>query len=159
MARVLVPVMPRRYNHNPVGSSTAIVTMRGANPFESGVAGLRRVSTRPGQLAGLGSAGLGDEAPIMGPPSPAATDSGTTPINWAGMAQAVATAAQPLVAAQAARLLPPKITTLTGQYAPQPLPVNPQYMPAPKSKMPYVLIGVGVVGLAAAFFLLRRKKR
>ncbi len=158
MARVLVPVMPRRYNHNPVGSSTAVVTMRGSNPFESGVAGLKRVSSYPGQLAGLGAAGLGD-APIMGPPNPNATDSGTTPINWAGMVQSVATAAQPLISAQATRLLSPQVNTIAGQYLPQPLPVNPQLMQPKSSKMPYVLVGAGVLGLGLVFLLMRRKKR
>ncbi len=159
MARVLIPVVPRRYNHNPRGSSTAVVTMAGHNPFESGVSGLHRISSNPGQLAGLGGAGLGaDPAPVYGPPAPGATDSGTTPINWAGIAQAVATAATPLVAAEAQRLVPSQAARIQGAAATM-LPVNPQISyPKPKSKMPYVLVGVGVVGLAAAFFLMRRKK-
>lgn len=157
MARVLIPTMPRSYNHNPRGSSTTVVTMRGSNPFESGVAGLVRTSRYPGQLAGLGGAGLGADAPVMGPPAPGATDSGTTPINWAGMAQAVATAAQPLIAAQAQRLLPNQAAALTGAGV-QFLPVNPQVMPPKPSKLPYVLVGVGVIGLAAAFLLMRKKR-
>jgi hypothetical protein len=131
--------------------------MRGNNPFEGGVAGLQRISSRPGQLAGLGGAGLGD-GPVLGPPSPAATDSGTTPINWAGITQSVAQAAAPLVAAQAARLMPSQASAIQGAAA-QYLPVNPQLVyPKPPSKLPYVLVGLGVVGLATALILMRRKK-
>ncbi len=160
MARVLVPVMPRRYNHNPRGSATAIVTMKGSNPFESGVAGLRRVSPYPGQLAGLGSAGLGDE---MGPPLPPTSGpatSGTTPIDWTGMVKAAATAAQPILNAQAARLLPRQGVTAVQGVAAQMLPVGVQYpAPKPASKLPYVLVGVGVIGLGAAVLLMRRKRK
>lgn len=75
MARVMVPQMPRRYNHNPRGgSATAVVTMRAQNPFETQLAGpegLRRV--RGVRLAGMGYWGMGDDpAPI--PNIPDASD-------------------------------------------------------------------------------------
>jgi hypothetical protein len=68
MARVMVPQMPRRYNHNPRGgSATAVVTMRAQNPFETQLAGpegLRRV--RGMRLAGMGYWGMGDSTDQSG---------------------------------------------------------------------------------------------
>jgi hypothetical protein len=67
MARVLVPQNPRRYNHNPRGSSTAVVTMKANNPFERALAGPEGLRRVPGaQLPGMGFWGMGDD--------PAATD-------------------------------------------------------------------------------------
>jgi hypothetical protein len=61
MAKVMVPVQPRIYNHNPRGSATAVVTMKGNNPFERALAGPEGlVQVRAGIMPGMGYWGLGD---------------------------------------------------------------------------------------------------
>ena len=156
MARVLIPTYPRRYNHNPKGSATAVVTMKGANPFErtGSREALRPIlrAPRPGGLSGLG------DGPVLGPPSPAATDSGSKPIDWGKIAEATATAIQPLAAAQAARLLPkPVVQSLPGS-APSALPVGYTVLPQPKSKLPWIIGGVGAVAAIGVLFLVLRRR-
>jgi hypothetical protein len=62
MARVMVPQQRRTYNHNPRGSATAVVTMKGNNPFERALAGPEGlVRVQRGILPGMGYWGLGDD--------------------------------------------------------------------------------------------------
>lgn len=161
MARVLIPQNPRRYNFNPKGSSTAVVTMKGHNPFERrpGPEGLAPMTRRVrGSLAGVaGMSGLGD-GPVLGPPSPAATDSGSTPINWAAIAQATATAIQPLATAEAARLLPKAPTIPIPGQTPTALPVGYTVVPKPASKMPWIVGGIGAVAALGVLFMVMRRK-
>lgn len=165
MARVMIPVQPRRYNFNPKGSATAVVTMRGHNPFERTTS---REALQPYMLRSRpgGLAGLGDDAPgtgaMLGPPSPtpAATDSGSTPIDWTKIAQLTAAAVQPLATAEASKLLTKATaSTLPGQTAPKPLAVGAQPIVAkPASKLPWILGGVGAVAAIGILFLVLRKK-
>jgi hypothetical protein len=160
MARVLIPQNIRRYDHNPKGSSTAVVTMKGHNPFERrpGPEGLAPMMHR---VRG-GLAGLGDTAVQYGPPPPpAATPApapATTGINWGAIAQATATAIQPLAAAEAQRLLQRQTAVPMNYTAPSSLPVGYQPVAAPKSKMPWIVGGVGAVAAIGVLFLVLRRR-
>ena len=62
MATQILRTNRRSYNHNPQGSSTAVVTTAADNPFE------RRVSLRTtSMLPGLGSLGVDEPAPAAAP--------------------------------------------------------------------------------------------
>lgn len=159
MARVLIPMNPRRYDHNPKGSSTAVVTMKGNNPFENrnvGRDGMQPMLRR--QRGGL--AGLGDDAVQYGPPSPPATAPATpaSSINWGAIAQATATAIQPLATAEAQRLLQKQTAIPMSSQAPTALPVGYRPAVAAPSKLPWILGGVGAVAAIGVLFLVLRRK-
>ncbi len=148
MARVLMPTMPRSYNHNPRGSSTATVVMKGDNPFE------RRTIMTNSRLAGgalPGMSGLGDAAPAPAPAA-AATD-------WTGVAAALAQAGVQ-IGGQA----------IAAHYAPnQPLStpviqqlqaINPNAQrPQQSSVLPWALGGGALVlGLGVLYLMVRTRK-
>lgn len=166
MARVLVPVNPRSYNHNPRGSATAVVTMGGRNPFEGGAPILvHKGSALPGM------SGLGDTAA----PAPAGATPTSDSSSWitgllSSIVPAITTVGTQLASGRINELYPPQSQNISaqgpqalpGQGGPQQLATGPQsylvYPPAPKSNMPYILIGVGVVGLGLAFMLSKKRK-
>ena len=162
MARVLIPVMPRRYNHNPVGSSTATVIMKANNPFEAPV---RQVSRRSGSLPGMGAIDVNAlQSSAQETLQASATRSG---FNWGEVGTNLAqtgisilgTAGQNIVN----KLVPPPTTTLTAPSAVmipgqpnQGAPAVPYYQQAPApSKLPWILGGVAVLG--GVLFLTMRK--
>jgi len=165
MARILVPVNKRTYNHNPRGSATAVVSMRGRNPFEGSAPVLvHKGSAIPG-MSGIDGLGADGATPTSATPSwmsnllssvvPLATSVGTT------LVQNRMTTLYPpqtqSVQAQGAQMLP-------GQSGPNQLSTGPQsilvYPPAPaKSNMPMILIAVGVIGLGAAFMMSKKKRK
>jgi len=163
MARVLIPVMPRRYNHNPVGSSTATVMMKANNPFEAPV---RQVSRRSGSLPGMGSLDVTAlQSSAQETLQASATSSG---FNWAQVGTSLAqtgidilgTAGQNIVN----KLVPPPSTTLKAPSAIL-LPGQPgagapalQYAQPAPSKLPWILGGVAVLG-GVLFFTMRKPGR
>jgi hypothetical protein len=151
MARVLIPVNPRRYNYNPRGSSTAQVTMRSDNPFERPT---QLMNASRGMLPGMGF--IGDDA------APAPADTG---IDWTKILTGVATAATPvaqqviqnriqqLYGPKPAALVGPTMSLLPGQTGAA-LP-----RPAPKRSILPWAIGGGVLLIGiGALFMLRKKK-
>lgn len=161
MARVLIPVMPRRYNHNPVGSSTATVIMKANNPFEAPV---RQVSRRSGSLPGMGA--LDIVAPLQ-TASQDALKAGATSggIDWSSLATTglqtginiLGTAGQnvvnKLIPPASQPLSAPQSVLLPGQ--PGAPPVAYIQTPAP-SKLPWIIGGVVVLG--GVLLLTLRKK-
>jgi hypothetical protein len=158
MARVLIPITPRRYNYNPRGSSTAQVTMRSDNPFERPT---RIVNAPRSMLPGMGFIGEGEDG------SAAPTAPADTGFDWTKLLTGVATAATPiaqqvvqnriqeLYGPQPAALVGPTMSLLPGQTGAK-LPV--MVPPAKKSVVPWA-IGGGVLLLGiAALFLMRKKK-
>ncbi len=159
MARVIIPQNARTYNQNPQGSSTTTVMMKAQNPFENRNVG--RDGMTPIMRAQRGSlAGLGADPPLLGPPSPAQPEGSTgTGINWGAIAAATATAIQPLASAEAQRLITKGSQQIPGASG-FVLPVGQQpYPPKPASKLPWILTGVGVLGLVVAVVLVMRKRK
>lgn len=164
MARVLIPVQARTYNHNPRGSATAHVTMSGRNPFEGGGVVVHKGSAIPG-MSGL--SGLGED-------SAGATPTSSSPSWMTGLLSsiipAVTSVGTQLASARISNLYPPQTPqlqsqgaqVLPGQGGPQQLATGPQsyvvYPPAAPSKMPMILIGLGVVGLGVAFMMSKKRK-
>lgn len=154
MARVLVPVMNRRYNANPRGSATTTVTMSSNHPFERQT---RVMNSTRSMLPGMGALGvLGEDAPA--PAAPAAT------IDWTkvltGVAAAGTQVAQTAATNAVNQLIPPPTTKVPVANSMTILPVvNPNYVAPAPSKLPWILGGVGllVVGVGAMFLF--RKKR
>lgn len=163
MARVLIPVVPRRYNHNPRGSSTVQVQMRGDNPFERPT---MLVNSNRRMLPGMGGLGTTlDTTPIQQAAAQtvdqAASGGG---FSWSGLLSKVTGAAvdvgtayatnriQTLYGPKPAPLPVPQTTLLPGQ------PGAPAAYPAAPSKMPMILGVAAVVGVGA-FMFLRKKKR
>lgn len=165
MARVLVPVHDRKYNHNPRGSATATVTMSGRNPFEgTGAVLVHKGSALPGM------SGLGDTAAPAAGASPTSDSSSWMTGLLSSIIPAVTSVGTQLATGRINQLYPPPTPALPttnaqllpGQSGPQTLPVGAQsyiaYPPATPSKLPYILIGVGVVGLGLAFMLSKKRK-
>ena len=157
MARVLIPTHARRYNPNPRGSATATVTMRSDNPFERGV---RAVNGR--MLPGLGALEVPSTLTQALPSSTVEAAKSTTGINWGGMFENLANTAikvggdvatSKLVKPVAQPLPSQGITTL-----PVVQPVIQYGQEMRSSKLPMILLGLGVIGLGAVF-LLRKKRR
>ncbi len=137
MARVLIPVMNRRYNANPRGSATTTVVMSANNPFERPVNVLN--ATRS-MLPGMGALGA-DPAPAAAPGS----------IDWNAILTGGVTAAAQLAAAK----LNPPIKVATGI---SPIPVvGPGYYPPKPSMAPWLIGGgVAVLGVVGLFLMLRK---
>jgi len=150
MARVLIPVMPRRYNANPRGSATTTVTMAGDNPFERQVNVLN--STRS-MLPGMGALGItdGPSVPTDSQPPVTPAEAAAAGVDWSKILTGLTNAGAQLAIAKLTPPLP-KTTGIT------PIPVGgPFHMPAKSSVLPWAIgVGVVVVGLGA-FLLLRRK--
>lgn len=171
MARVLVPTYAKTYNHNPRGSATATVSLAGRNPFEGGVPVRMKAPTSflpmgayPDNMPFGGMGGLGDGEATPTAASPAAASwwqTGLTTVLGAG-----AQIGTQLVGARINQLYPPSnppvpttgMQNINGTPVAT-LPIGQQYYPpaAPASKMPMILIGVGVVGLIAAFMMTRKR--
>ncbi len=153
MARVLIPVMPRRYNPNPRGSATTTVTMSGDNPFERPVNVLN--STRS-MLPGMGALGMtdGPSADASLSPSQPMVPSASTGIDWSkiltGAVQAGAQLGVAKLQAQADRALP-KTTGITN------IPVQGYYPPPKHPALPWVIGGGAVLVLGLGAFLFFRK--
>jgi hypothetical protein len=165
MHRVLTPVNPRTYDQNPRGSATATVTMRGRNPFAGEVpVVLHPGSAIPGMSGMQGLSGLGTDSAGATPTSEgnsamtnllstivgAATQVGTT----------LATARINQLYAPSSTPLPTSGSQQISQNSVQTLPLGPQstlVYPQQPSKLPWILGGLGVAGLALAFVLTRRK--
>jgi hypothetical protein len=152
MARVLIPLNPRRYNYNPRGSSTAQVTMRADNPFERPT---QLMNASRGMLPGMGF--IGDDA------APAPADAG---FDWTKILTGVATAATPiaqqviqnriqqLYGPKPAALVGPTMSLLPGQTGAQ----VPMPLPKKKSILPWA-IGGGVLLLGIGALVMMRKKK
>lgn len=160
MARVLIPTNPRRYNPNPRGSATTTVTMRSDNPFERGV---RASNAR--MLPGMGALEIPSSLTQSLPASTVEAAKSTTGINWGGITENLLNTAVKVGGDIATtKLGTPKaqpMQTPTIQYlqAVNPSAYAAEIMPGQStaSKMPMILIAIGVVGLGAVFLL--RKKR
>lgn len=169
MAQVLIPQNARRYNHNPRGSATAVVTMKGLNPFEGG---RRAVIEHPGSalpgMSGLeGLSGLGEAQGA----TPTAEAGGAMTDILSNIVKAATTVGTTLATArinelypaQSPQSIPSQGSQQISQSQINTLPLGPQstvsYPPAPASKLPWILGAVGIAGLGLAFFLSRKKKR
>lgn len=167
MARVLLPVMPRRYDPNPRGSATKHVTMAGDNPFERRVTAVNG-SARRTMLPGMGAIDL---TPIAQTTAAAAGDATKTAasggaIDWTSLAQKVGDSALKVGTTYAQNrietLYGPKPQPLTGTAATMlPGQAGASYPPPPKksSVLPWVLAGAGILAVGGVIIFLRRKKR
>lgn len=169
MARVLAPRYAKRYNFNPRGSATATVDLAGRNPFEGGVpvrmkapTSFLPLGTYKDNMPFGGMSGLGEGDP---------TAAGSSASSWwgsllPGITNMATTVGTQLVGAKINKMYPPTnpaipttgMTPINGQPVAT-LPVGQQYYAptAAPSKMPMILIGVGVVGLLAAFMMTRKR--
>jgi hypothetical protein len=147
MAVVQVPIMARRYNHNPRGSSTSTVVMKSNNPWDrkSQLVNASSATLRGGALPGM--SGLGDDIPTTNA-TPIPT-TGTSDLTAAiGAAAALATARVQQLYGAGSSALP-----IANANARPPLAPG---APAPAGSSLPLIIGIGGIGLVAYLFL--RKK-
>jgi len=154
MARVMIPQNPSVYNDN--AGSTTVVRMRANNPFEStrlsmGTSAASRRG-KPGRLAGLGD---GEEYDTMASEAPAAD----TGFDWSKLVTGLTSGALTVGTALATN----RINTLYGPTTTSLAPVVTTAagtrivtVPAPASKLPWIIGGVAVLGVLAVV-LMRRK--
>lgn len=151
MARVLIPVMRRTYDHNPRGSATATVMMKGNNPFE------QRSLLVNGKLAGgalPGMSGLGDAAAPAPAPAAPATD-------WNTVAQQLAQAAIQVGGSVATGAINQRYATnqrLPAVGSTQIPVVNSNSVYQPRASWAPWAIGGGVLGVGLVAILLLRRK-
>lgn len=139
MAILRVPTIRRTYDMNPMGSATALVTMRHDNPFD------RRVIAKVRDLRGLD---MGDATPL--PTADAA------PSFWDSAINALKGVGATVLPKLASSILPPigdsGALPGTNPVRAQPAPAAP----APATNMYLIAGGVAVVGVLA-FILLKKK--
>jgi len=141
-----MPVMSRRYDHNPRGSATSTVVMKSNNPFEART----RVMN---SLAGLGA----DAPAAANPTAPAG-------FNWGTFGEGLVTSIGKVGVQVGGQIVTNEVNKRYGQIpgpAISPLPTTSgmRVAPAPKAWLPFAILGGAVVVGGGILMLMRKKKR